>query len=66
MEPYKITGISDKVYIRVLVYNERQWYPWHYAFVNVGGYPTSDEKRATDFRNIVAAEQWIKENGPNA
>lgn len=65
MEPYKIVTSGNKIFIKVLVYNERQWYPWHYAFVKIDGYPTKDEYYATDFKNIFAAEEWIKENGIN-
>jgi uncharacterized pyridoxamine 5'-phosphate oxidase family protein len=67
MDLFKITKSGKKVYVRILSYNERVWSgsQWDYRFVRIGGYPINDEKYATDFKTVEAAEQWIKEHQPS-
>jgi uncharacterized membrane protein len=66
MDLFKVVTFGNKVFIKMLGYNERVWSErqWDYSFVRIGTYPTNMEQYATDFKTVEAAEQWIKENLP--
>lgn len=66
MNLFKIIRSGEKVFIKMLTYNPRVWCnkQWFYGYVMDGAYPTENEKYATDFKTVEAAEQWIKDNEP--
>jgi len=66
MDLFKITETDGKVYVRMLVHNERVWSErqWYYNYVRIREYPTNDSHYATDFKTVEAAEKWIKEHQP--
>jgi hypothetical protein len=66
MDLFKITKSGEKVYVRLLVHNERihSERQWYYNYVRVGEYPTNDEHYATDFKTVEAAEKWINDHQP--
>lgn len=60
MELYKITEVGSKIYIRILSYNDRVCSDsqWTYRYVRIDDYPTNNEKYATDFKTVEAAQSW--------
>lgn len=67
MEIYKIVKSGEKVFVKVLCYNNRVWcgHQWLYGLVRKGDYPTDNEAYATDFETVKAANKWIKEHMPS-
>lgn len=65
-ELFKIVRSGEKVYVQILVHNERVWSErqWYYNYVRTGTYPTNMEEYATDFKTVKDAEAWIEEHSP--
>jgi len=65
MDFYKVLSVGDKVYVKVLTYNNKVWngHQWAYMYVTEH-YPSENVQHAKNFESMEDAWKWINDHTP--
>lgn len=60
--PYSIEEIKGLLYVKVITYNPKLWYPWGHAYIGKAGYPVKLDmlEYAKKFDTKEEAETFIQ------